>query len=86
MDSITETETLEILKTIRSLPSDKVAELRDFAFFLRERYGQQEIIDESNEWSEEDMQEFAAASLRYFEGFVGKRGNIAMKPGTVQDF
>lgn len=69
---MTETETLEIIRTIRSLPSDKIEELKDFAFFLREKYGNETLIDESDEWTEEDIEEFAAASSRYYEESVGE--------------
>ncbi|MBX3290147.1 MAG: hypothetical protein KF855_12460 [Acidobacteria bacterium] len=62
---MTETETLEIIRTIRSLPSDKIEELKDFAFFLREKYGIETLIDESDEWTDEDLHDITKASLRY---------------------
>ena len=64
---MSETQTLEILEVIKSLPSDKVDEVKDFAIFLRERYGRSEIIDESDEWTDEDLQDIANASLSYSE-------------------
>lgn len=64
---MTNTQTLEILEVIKSLPSEKVDEVKDFAIFLRERYGKSESIDESDEWTEEDMQDVANTSLNYAE-------------------
>ena len=65
---MTETRTLEIMEAVRSLPTEKIDELRDFAVFLKEKYSKSEIIDESDEWSDEDYRDFSAASFAYFEG------------------
>lgn len=62
-----ETQTLEILEVIKSLPAEKIAEVRDFAVFLRERYGKNESVDESEEWTDEDMRDATNASLLYTE-------------------
>ena len=59
---MTETQTLEILEVIKSLPSDKVDEVKDFAIFLRERYEKSEKINESDEWTDEDLQDAATDS------------------------
>ena len=64
---MTDTHTHEIIEAVRLLPPDKIAELRDFAFFLRDRYSKPEVIDESDEWSDEDYKDFSAASFAYFE-------------------
>ena len=64
---MTDTQTLEILRDLRTLSSDKVAEVKDFVAFLRERYGKNEIIDESDDWTDEDLQDLAISSLRYFD-------------------
>lgn len=64
---MTDTQTLEILEVIKSLPAEKVAEVKDFAIFLRERYGKTDIVDESDEWTDEDLKDFAIASFNYFE-------------------
>ena len=64
---MTDTQTLEILEVIKSLPAEKIDEVKDFAIFLRERYGKTENIDESDEWTDEDLKDFALASFRYFE-------------------
>ena len=64
---MTNTQTLEILEAIKTLPSEKVDEVKDFAVFLRERYGKNEVVDESDEWTEEDLRDVTIASLRYFD-------------------
>jgi hypothetical protein len=64
---MTDTQTLEILDVLKSLPSEKVAEVKDFAVFLRERYGKNESIDESDEWTDEDLQDVSTASINYAE-------------------
>lgn len=64
---MTNTQTLEILKDLKTLPSDKVEQAREFIAFLRERYGTSESVDESDEWTDEDLNDFALASFDYFE-------------------
>lgn len=60
---MTETQTLEILDVLKNLPSEKIAEVKDFAVFLRERYGKNEAIDKSDEWTDEDLREVTNTSL-----------------------
>ena len=60
----------EIILALQVLPPEKVAEVQDFVLFLKDRYGQKEIIDESDSWSEEDLRDFAAASWEYAEKTV----------------
>ncbi len=67
LNIMTDVQTLEILRDLRTLPSDKAAEVKDFVAFLRERYGETEDIDESGEWTDEDLNDFALASFKYFE-------------------
>lgn len=62
-----ETQTSEIVNALQTLPSEKIAEVRDFVMFLRERYGKPEAIDESDEWTEEDLREATSASLNYID-------------------
>ena len=63
---MTRTQTLEILDVIKSLPAQKIDEVKDFAIFLRERYGKVEIVDESDEWTDEDLNDLSFASFQYF--------------------
>jgi hypothetical protein len=60
---MTDTQTLEILKTLRALPSEKAEEVKDFAIFLKERYGKPDVIDESDEWFDEDYLDASLASM-----------------------
>lgn len=62
---MTDTQTLELLEVIKALPSEKIDEVKDFAIFLRERYGKSEAIDESGEWTDEDLQDVSNASFDY---------------------
>lgn len=62
-----ETHTLEIVKALNALPSEKVAEVRDFVMFLRERYGKPAGVDENDEWTDEDLLDAANASLNYID-------------------
>jgi hypothetical protein len=64
---MTDSQTLEILDVLKSLPSEKVAEVKDFAVFLRERYGKSETVDESDEWTDEDLQDASNASINYMD-------------------
>lgn len=45
---MTEIQTLEIVDVLKTLPAEKVDEVKDFAIFLRERYGKNEPVDESS--------------------------------------
>ena len=64
---MTSLETIEILDVLKTLPSEKVNEVKDFAIFLRERYGKPPIIDENDEWTDEDLQDVTNASHSYSE-------------------
>ena len=64
---MTDTQTLEILDALKALPAEKIDEVKDFAFFLRERYGKPEIADESDEWTEEDLRDVTNASINFAE-------------------
>ena len=64
---MSETQALEIMDVLRALPSEKLVEVKDFAVFLKERYGDADIVDYSDEWTDEDLRDFSAASFAYFE-------------------
>lgn len=59
---ITEVETTEILKGLKGLPPEKVSEVRNFVDFLQSQYQQSQILDESDEWSDEDLRDFTSSS------------------------
>lgn len=64
---MTDTQTSEILDVLKTLPSEKIDEVKDFAVFLRERYGKNETIDESDEWTDEDLQDVTNSSANLTE-------------------
>jgi hypothetical protein len=55
----------EILQVIQDLPAPQVQAIRDFALFLKQRYGNEPPLDESDVWSEEDTRDLATAALRH---------------------
>ncbi|MDQ2747364.1 MAG: hypothetical protein M3T96_08905 [Acidobacteriota bacterium] len=74
---MSETQTLEIISAINSLPSEKVDEVRDFVLFLRERYGEKKevkAVDYSDEWTDEDLRDFAADTFNRYEKFENEAG------------
>lgn len=62
---MTNSETIEVINALRGLPPEKVAELRDFALFLRDKYGKPREIQYSDEWSEEDLADASNAVFEY---------------------
>jgi len=68
---MSEAQTLEIMNALDGLPTEKVAEVRDFVMFLRERYGSQpesvETNDYSDEWTEEDLRDLSIDTFRRLE-------------------
>jgi predicted transcriptional regulator len=55
----------DVVAIVSSLPPERVEEVYDFALFLRTRL--HAPIDETDDWSEEDVRDVTAASLRYVE-------------------
>jgi hypothetical protein len=62
-DTISEVD--QIVEALFTLPVDKVAEVRDFVWFLQARYVHSPSIDCSDGWSEQDTQDLTAATLAY---------------------
>ena len=62
----------EILRTLAALPPDKVAEVQDFALFLRQRCAQEGGLDESDTWTEEDLSDLTAAVLAHAEPMLAE--------------
>lgn len=67
---LTEEQAREILRDLEGLPVEKVREAHDFIRFLRAQYGDKRATDESTAWSDEDLSDFTAASLRRAERSV----------------
>ncbi len=55
----------EITQSLMKLPPEKVAAVKDYVDFLKARYEAENPIDESEEWTDEDLRDFAAASTAY---------------------
>jgi hypothetical protein len=58
---------------------EKVAEVRDFVSFLKERYGKKEsAVDSSDSWTEEDLRDLTTAVLRTAEDsfWTGESPNV----------
>ena len=53
----------EVVRQLSGLSPERIAEVYDFVLFLKSRQGQG--VDESDEWSEEDMDDAAQASRDY---------------------
>ena len=51
----------QILRALSVLPSEKVAEVQDFVFYLKQRYA----VDESTVWTDEDLRDVSQASLAH---------------------
>ena len=64
---LTRDQAAEILHALRGLPAGKVREVRDFALFLKERCQHPDPLDESDEWTDEDIRDFLKASSEYAE-------------------
>ena len=55
----------EVINAITSLSPEQIGEVRDFVLFLKSR--PQPAIDESDDWSDEDLRDVTKASLGYAE-------------------
>jgi hypothetical protein len=62
---ITKGQAAEILQALTKLPTEKVAEVQDFIFFLNERYSSPITIDENDMWTDEDIEDLLVASMNY---------------------
>jgi hypothetical protein len=62
---LTKAQAAEIIQALRHLPAGNVREVRDFALFLKERSRREQPVNESDEWTDEDIRDFLAASLDY---------------------
>ncbi|MBS1792926.1 MAG: hypothetical protein JSS81_03685 [Acidobacteria bacterium] len=64
---MTDPQILEILEVLKSLPPEKVADVKTFACMLRDRYGRSAAREESDAWTAEDLGEVVVASMNYLE-------------------
>lgn len=47
----------EILRALKTLPSEKVEEVQDFVFFLKQRYVDEKTVDERDYWTDDDLRD-----------------------------
>lgn len=62
---LTTTQAKEILKAISVLPPERVLAVQDFVLFLKDRYGYEKPIDESETWTEDDLHDLTVAVLKH---------------------
>jgi hypothetical protein len=62
---LTRLQAAEIIRALRHLAPEKVREVRDFALFLKERSQRGQPVNESDEWTDEDIRDFLEASIEY---------------------
>ncbi|MHB1423904.1 MAG: hypothetical protein ACYC3I_12050 [Gemmataceae bacterium] len=60
-------EIAEISLLLWYLPLEKVEEIKKLTLELKNQCGYDEPVDDSDEWTEEDMREARAASLRRWD-------------------
>jgi len=64
---LTTTQAKEILKAISVLPPERVLAVQDFVLFLKDRYGDEKLVDESETWTEDDLHDLTVAVLKHAE-------------------
>jgi hypothetical protein len=60
----------DIVDAVKALPASRLAELRDFAVFLRQQCEPATPVDDSDFWTEEDIRDLTAAVLERAEGIM----------------
>jgi hypothetical protein len=78
-------EIAEISLMLWYLPLDKVEEVKKLVLELRKQHGYSEPIDDSDEWNEEDLRDFAAASARYAEETMPYEWEEPVNPESSSD-
>jgi len=53
------------LKAISVLPPVRVLAVQDFVLFLKDRYGYEKPVDESETWTEDDLHDLTVAVLKH---------------------
>lgn len=62
---LTREQATVILRTLNTLPAEKLEEACDFILFLKEHYGHPKAVEESNGWTDEDLYDLTTAVLRH---------------------
>jgi hypothetical protein len=64
-------EVAQIVHVLQTLPIEKVIDVRDYVFFLQSRYGSEQLVDERDEWSDEDLVDATRLSMHYATQSLG---------------
>jgi hypothetical protein len=57
----------EITNALWYIPLEKLQEVRELVLSLKDRFGYDHPIDDSDEWTDEDRREWTEASIRRLE-------------------
>jgi hypothetical protein len=60
----TQKQVEEIVQALWYLPADKLVEAKNFVLSLKERYGYDQPVDCSDDWTEDDERDATLASMR----------------------
>lgn len=64
---LTNSQAKEILKALSVLPPERILEVQHFVLFLKDRYGPDKPVDESEAWTDEDIHDLTVAVLQHAE-------------------
>jgi hypothetical protein len=53
----------EIIEALRHLPTNRLLQVREYVLGLKEKYGHSQPVEESEDWSEDDLRDATIASL-----------------------
>ncbi len=65
----------KIAQALPYLPLEKLKEARDYVLSLKERFGFDQPVDESDDWTEEDLRDVTQASLKRWDEMEGTEGD-----------
>jgi len=64
-------EVQQIVHVLQTLPIEKIIDVRDYVFFLQSRYVSDQVVDEGDEWTDEDLIDATHSTMRYAEQSMG---------------
>lgn len=65
----------EVVRELQTLPAERISEVYDFVLFLRTRGTRP--VDQSDEWTDEDLVDAANSSRSYAEHSMNKQANAS---------
>lgn len=57
-----------LIREVSTLPAEDLREVLDFVLFLKSR--KSSVVDASDEWTDDDLRDLAAASLNHAESSI----------------